>query len=54
MSLLGGKEFGSREESKAWFGGAIWVCWGLDVVVESVETVEGVEASEGVCAYVGA
>ena len=51
MSVLGGKEAGRREESKGWFGGAIWVCWGLDVVVERVE---GVEASDGVYAYVGA
>lgn len=46
MSLLGGKEVGRREELKAWFGGAIWACWGVAVVV--VESAEGVEASEGV------
>ena len=48
MSLPGGKELGRREESKGWFGGAIWVCWGLDVVVERLESAEGVEVSEGV------
>ena len=57
MSLLGGKELGRREESNVGFGVAIWACGGLAVVVVVVEAVEsagGVEASEGVYAYVGA
>ena len=55
MSLVGGKALGRREESKGWFGGAIWDCWGLEVVVvERVEMVDGVEASGGVWANVGA
>ena len=51
MSLPDGKWLGRREESKDWFGFAIERCWGLDALVESVEEVE---ASEGVGAYVGA
>lgn len=51
MSLPDGKWLGRREESKDWFGFAIERCWGLDALVESVEEVE---ASEGVGPYVGA
>lgn len=48
MLLLGGKELGRREESKGWFGGAIWACWELDVVVERVESAGVVDVSGGV------
>ena len=51
MSLPDGKWLGRREESKDWVGFAIWLLWRLDALVESVEEVE---ASEGVGAYVGA
>ncbi len=48
MSLLDENGLDRRDDSKGW---PIWVCWGLEVVVDIVE---GVEASGGVQAYVDA
>ena len=43
MSMLEGKEEEGRreEESKGWFGGAIGVCWVLEVEVERLEAYVG-------------